>query len=537
MKNLSRIAGCVLVASVMASAGGSMAATNSAAAPVVRAAAVQTAGAVLRDPAAVKKQFDSVASHLDQGGDLLVIANVDGIVEKAAEWIRTIVTATSAGDPNADAVRAAASKLPGFLRRNGFYSIQGFGISAVPRADGLTEMKSYVSRDPAAAHLPLWRALVGNKPRRVACLDMIPADASMFQVMVGEPAALWTMVKQGVSEVGGPDAAKSFDKAMASFAKAAGVPMDAIVKSLGDECFWTVVMPPEAAAPDAQGGAPAMPWGNASVLAGVAVRDDTLFNLISNKLTQAGQPVALTNIGAAVVLKVGAEGGPLPIMPCVAKFNGYLVLSLDEKALSSAVNAFGRKNGLAATPEFKKMFANRPLVNNGMSYTTPRFVQKIMELQGMAMAMTGGGPQASELAALQKMMMGDTNQTSASVTIVTPEGVLLSGLSSMNGRDMVTAMAAAPVGMMAAIAIPSFVKARSTSSSMSCVNNLRMMDAGKEQWAMEANKETGAEPDLQGVCAYIKGARLPVCPQGGEYSLNAIGQNPTCTIPGHELPR
>ena len=47
------------------------------------------------------------------------------------------------------------------------------------------------------------------------------------------------------------------------------------------------------------------------------------------------------------------------------------------------------------------------------------------------------------------------------------------------------------IGLLAAIAIPSFVKARNTSQQNACINNLRQIDGAKEQWAMAAKKSDG----------------------------------------------
>ena len=70
----------------------------------------------------------------------------------------------------------------------------------------------------------------------------------------------------------------------------------------------------------------------------------------------------------------------------------------------------------------------------------------------------------------------------------------------------------------------------------SCINNLRIIDAAKEQCALEHDMGDG-DPitDLPKVTAYIKGDAVPKCPAGGEYALNAIGEDPVCSIPGHEL--
>ena len=47
------------------------------------------------------------------------------------------------------------------------------------------------------------------------------------------------------------------------------------------------------------------------------------------------------------------------------------------------------------------------------------------------------------------------------------------------------------IGLLAAIAIPNFVKARATSQANACINNLRQIDAAAQQWALEKGKKTG----------------------------------------------
>jgi prepilin-type N-terminal cleavage/methylation domain-containing protein len=40
------------------------------------------------------------------------------------------------------------------------------------------------------------------------------------------------------------------------------------------------------------------------------------------------------------------------------------------------------------------------------------------------------------------------------------------------------------IGLLAAIAIPSFMKARTTSQQSACLNNLRLIESAAEQWSM-----------------------------------------------------
>jgi DNA repair exonuclease SbcCD ATPase subunit len=72
-----------------------------------------------------------------------------------------------------------------------------------------------------------------------------------------------------------------------------------------------------------------------------------------------------------------------------------------------------------------------------------------------------------------------------------------------------------------------------------CMNNLRQIDAAKQQWALEKNKPVTAIPTVQDIAPYIKldaNGNIPGCPSGGTYTLNAVGELPTCSVPGHVLP-
>ena len=68
-----------------------------------------------------------------------------------------------------------------------------------------------------------------------------------------------------------------------------------------------------------------------------------------------------------------------------------------------------------------------------------------------------------------------------------------------------------------------------------CINYLRQIDAAKQQWALEKNKPAEAVPTEKDLLPYFKDQVFPVCPAGGTYTLNAVGEVPSCSIPGHVL--
>jgi len=69
-----------------------------------------------------------------------------------------------------------------------------------------------------------------------------------------------------------------------------------------------------------------------------------------------------------------------------------------------------------------------------------------------------------------------------------------------------------------------------------CINNLKQIDAAKQQWALVNNKTDVDVPTVQDLLPYLKSGSFPVCPGGGTYTINAVGLPPTCSIPGHVLP-
>src|ERR1700684_4623459 len=70
------------------------------------------------------------------------------------------------------------------------------------------------------------------------------------------------------------------------------------------------------------------------------------------------------------------------------------------------------------------------------------------------------------------------------------------------------------IGLLAAIAIPNFVRARQTSQTNMCIDNLRMIDGAKQQWALEKGQQGSATPLATDILPYLgRGSgELPICP-------------------------
>ena len=74
-------------------------------------------------------------------------------------------------------------------------------------------------------------------------------------------------------------------------------------------------------------------------------------------------------------------------------------------------------------------------------------------------------------------------------------------------------------------------------SRKTCINNLRLIDDAKQQWAADFNEPNDAVPTAKDLAPYFKDGALPQCPEGGIYLLNRVDQVPTCSIASHVLPQ
>ena len=106
------------------------------------------------------------------------------------------------------------------------------------------------------------------------------------------------------------------------------------------------------------------------------------------------------------------------------------------------------------------------------------------------------------------------------------------------------------IGLLAAIAIPNFIKARETARKNTCINNLRLIDGAIQQWALENGKNStdsvkayisSLTPYLgRGGTGKINGTASGAvkCPSGGTYDMTTVNAKPTCnaTVGTHVLP-
>jgi prepilin-type N-terminal cleavage/methylation domain-containing protein len=99
------------------------------------------------------------------------------------------------------------------------------------------------------------------------------------------------------------------------------------------------------------------------------------------------------------------------------------------------------------------------------------------------------------------------------------------------------------IGLLAAIAIPNFVRSRSTAQMNTCINNLRQIDGAKQEWALDKGQVGTATPAQADIGPYLgragsateAGIFCPIDPAKAfvsSYAINAVNVAPACAING-----
>jgi prepilin-type N-terminal cleavage/methylation domain-containing protein len=109
-------------------------------------------------------------------------------------------------------------------------------------------------------------------------------------------------------------------------------------------------------------------------------------------------------------------------------------------------------------------------------------------------------------------------------------------VSKKNGFTLVELMiTVAIIGLLAAFAIPNYVRSRAAAQVNNCINNLRQIDNAIQQFASESHKAAHSRVSETDVTPFLK--NVLACPAGGHsfsdsYTVTHCDAPPICKSPG-----
>jgi len=86
------------------------------------------------------------------------------------------------------------------------------------------------------------------------------------------------------------------------------------------------------------------------------------------------------------------------------------------------------------------------------------------------------------------------------------------------------------IALLAAIAVPGFLRARKRSQATRILNDLRMIDSAVDQYAIETNRKTGDSVTIKDWTSYLKSGTV-LYNTGADLLGNSFGSQTVDTLP------
>jgi hypothetical protein len=485
-------------------------------------------------PQAPATSYAEVTAKLDRGGNVFAYLGtarwLEGLSEKVGE-LRQIATDMADKNDRED-IDLAFDIATRFLERSGLQEISGVGVSTVPVGDETYRTKMFLHHNKDRGDGYVW-SLFGDRPHDLTGPDLIPAEAVLASFGDVNITGLWTTLTNEIAALGNAEVNQQWAMLPMLFKQTTQMELNQLLEGLGGEFGWALLLNEKARLPLPIPAMQAVDIPTPELMLVAKVTDQAIFDRISDLMAAIPNVTKVEQDGAHQVI-VPALIPFVPALQPVVAYDGEHLVITSNPGLMSRVLAAKKGDGpsLRTNPQFQELVAGLSPTGNGFGFVSDRFAKEILEFQKkMAPAQGAAKDEIGKI-----MDLFSTPTRTLSVFSNTDEGWLWTSVGNQSaGEVMAAAMVAVPA-LAAAIAIPNFVKARSTAQKNSCIANLKQLDGATQQWALENKKTARDTPELSPILKYLRGKKLPQCPEGGTYSLGEeVAKDPKCSHPGHSL--
>jgi len=437
--------------------------------------------------------FDAVTKQLDAGGEVFLYLSTEGFLKACSDAFRQC--GEGAPDQRARIKEFAKAAKP-LLQNSGIREISGFGLSSIEIRPGVYRSKAVIHHRPSEGFL--WKMSGGGKKALefASCLPSTTALASSFNLTL-EP--LWGELEREAA-TSGPFRAV-LDTLMQKVLASAGLELPKLLAGVGPGISYFITLDPEKPFPvPLPGGAPfSIP--RPALLAQVEIRDEAVIACLESNLARDSK-LTQADYGDYKVRKIPAP--PLPFLaPVIAWKPGVVILSSSEALLHEMLEIKeGKKQGLAATEDFKDVSAGLPSPASMFTYVSPLFTKTAAEFQLRAMDVQSPGNRENRQ--LIAAMLAEIKMPAASVGQETPEGWVFVRQGGMGLREASGLWAKMFLAGMMRGGIEGATRSQLHREAVMTRDQLRLIQAASEQWAIEKEQSRGAQPTTDDLKAYIK---------------------------------
>lgn len=489
-------------------------------------------------PPARQTSFAEVTGQLDPGGNVYGYMATDqwlaGLATNVANVREFALGLPDVSAKDRENITRVFDILDDTLVKTGLEDLTGVGLSGVQIGPDLFRTKAIFHHQRGQGEGLLWN-ITGKQAHDLDGLDLLPTTTAVAAFGDLDVKAVWKAIADGVKKSEVPELVEGLKQWEAEFEKGTKLAWADVLGSLGGEA-GVVFMLDQANMidiPFVEG----VQLPEPGFLFAVKVKNNLLYDHISSELKKNSM-VQLTDEKG---LKMCAMPIPLPLPVqleiTVARAGDYLFFATATKHVRNALAVRdGKQPGLRKSPEFAELLKHLPAQGNHFLYVDQRFSGTLIGLQQQLLESGKLPPKQADL--VRSLWSKQKPTYGLAIGSRTPTGWQFVSVGNQDSaKAVVVAATAFPIGVIAAIAAPNFVKARGTAQQNTCISNLRVIDNAKQQWALENNKPENATPLTRDLTAYFPGNQMPTCPKGGRYTVGKLSVPPKCSQPGHQLPQ
>lgn len=467
--------------------------------------------------------YADVARHLETGGSFYLYVNpaswLEGLSGSIREWEPLVLGLPGMNPEQQSRVKEVFSMVCRMVQHSGVESVRGIGMSATELAPGLHHTRAIVQLKKGAT--PGYASAVfGGNPHPLEGLDLLPADTALAWFNDLSLAALWGIVRTEIGQADIPEASRWLARFPVQFERRTMVNLDRLLASLGSEAGIVMTLNPERKVALPIPRPPGVEIPEPALALVIAVKDDTVFDRMEIELKKNPNLIVKDEGGLRMrVMEVPAPL-PMPVRFTLARFENYLVIATSGALVETmAAVRQGRRPGLQATAEFRRLAPGIPARGNAFSFLSERFSAAIQDVQrqvlkGMGSQGEGAGPQAvatMPAKLIERFFAMQAPAQSLGVSARIPDGWLMVNNGNQEpAKALVASTLVPPVAIMAGMTLPALTAARGRAQSIACVNNLKQVGLGAKIWAIDHDDTLPSRFDQ--MKEEISLPRILVCP-------------------------
>ncbi|MBN2145077.1 MAG: hypothetical protein JW774_10675 [Candidatus Aureabacteria bacterium] len=484
---------------------------------------------------AAQTSFAEVTAYLDAGGDSyqyqsmrFLYGRLDKGLNQLRDWVLNL--APMMQPKQRSSVESVYRVLKHFLDASGIEELSGYGMSSIEKNPGFFMNKTVLYKGKSKDTGMLW-SLFGKENHALNILNMLPVNcmaATSFELNLKE---FWSHLMTIPKDPNHPDSTPWQDVFVKKFMEVTQTPLEKVLDSLGNEYGFCLFMD------DSQKRTLQIDPQNSLSLPDIAlalmikIKDDTLYQVIGTLL---GPNPAISEIDMPnFKMKSLALPVPIPVklVPSIACCRDYLILGTSDSLVQELMNIHHKESkGLVSSKDFISLSEGISsegvhfyYLNSRLSGMVSDVLQQISSNPKLSSAMPPG--LTARLAGLANLGFSFTvSKRTEEAFASTGWSDSSTGIFSMNPL-MITAV----IGLLVAIGVPGFIKARDKSRLRNIRSNLRTIQIAKERWAAENNKSTGDPVDLKDLSPYFPLKSLKNV-SGEIYQPNPVGTEPCAML-------